>query len=149
MTVSFVSFNLHMSMPKSFVLEVLVFLKRFSCSLYVPMASSGELKPYLLLVHEVLLAASKKANAMHKMSKWDFIHVRYFFIDSKCIFIIILIFCEFWRKINKKFDIFILWVSINWYLVLKILKIEPKEMLRWYVLLVYVNNCVNICGLGK
>lgn len=106
MTVSFVSFHLHMSMPKSFVLEVLVFLKRFSCSLYVPMASSGELKPYLLLVHEVLLAPSKKTNTIHKMPERDFMYVRYFFIDSKCIFIIILIFCEFWRKINKKFDIF-------------------------------------------
>lgn len=97
-----------MSMPKSFVLEVLVFLKRFSCSLYVPMASSGELKPYLLLVHEVQFVPSKNENAMHKMPEWDFMYVQYFFIDFKCIFIIILCFCEIWRKINKKFDIFIL-----------------------------------------
>ena len=90
-----------MSMLKSFVLEVLVFLKIFSCSLYVPMASSGELKPYLLLVHEVLLAASKKANAMHKIPKWDFMYVRYFFIDSKCILIIILVFVNFAAKLIK------------------------------------------------
>lgn len=97
-----------MSMPKSFVLEVLVFFIRFSCSLYVPMASSGELKPYLLLVHEVQFVPSKNENVMRKMSEWDFMYVRYFFIDSKCIFIIILCFGEIWCKINKKFDVIIL-----------------------------------------
>ena len=90
-----------MSMLKSFVLEVLVFLKIFSCSLYVPMASSGELKPYLLLVHEVLLAPSKKTNTIHKMPERDFMYVRYFFIDSKCILIIILVFVNFAAKLIK------------------------------------------------
>lgn len=72
------------------------------------MASSGELKPYLLLVHEVQFVPNKNENVMRKMSEWDFMYVRYFFIDSKCIFIIILCFGEIWCKINKKFDVIIL-----------------------------------------